>query len=92
MIAGKNQWTMVSKQNNESGERPSLLHPSLSLQGEIGMEGPHSLLVMCVSVEKQTLDHIWYRERACQKNQHVMNFQTTKNKLVAIHSSQGKDT
>ena len=65
-----------SKQNNGSGERPSLLHPSLSLQAEIGMGGPHSLLAMYESAEKQTPDHIWYRGRARQKNQHVVIFQT----------------
>ena len=37
-----------SKQCNGSGERPSVLHPSLSLQAEIGMEGPHSLLAKYV--------------------------------------------
>ena len=51
------------------------------------MGGPHSVLAMYVSVEKQTLNHIWYRGRARQKNQHV-NFQTT---LVAVHSSPGED-
>ena len=58
------------------------LLPSLLLQGEIGMEGPHSLLAMYVSAEMQTLDHIWYRGRARQKNQHVVNFQTTEDKLL----------
>ena len=86
------QRTIVAcKQNNESGERPPLLRPSLSLQAEIGIGGPHSLLAIYVSVEKQTLDHIWYRGRARQKNQHVMNFQTTENKLVAVPSSPGED-
>ena len=55
------------------------------------MEGPRSLLAICASAEKQTLDHIWYRGRARQKKQHVVNFQTTENKLVALHSSQGED-
>ena len=80
-----------SKQNNDRGEIPYLIHPSLSLQAEIGMEGPHSQLAMYVSAEKQTLDLIWYRGRARQKNQHVVNFQTTEKKLVALHSSQGED-
>ena len=55
------------------------------------MGGPHSLLAMDVSVEKQTLDHIWYRGRARQKNQHVVNFQTTENKLIAMWSSKDED-
>ena len=40
------------KQNNESGERPSLLHLSLSLEAEISMGEPHSLLALYVSAEK----------------------------------------
>ena len=80
-----------SKQNNESGERPSLLHPSLSIQADIGMGEPHSLLTMYVSAEKQILDHIWYLGRARQKNQHAVNFQTTGNKLVAVYSSKEED-
>ena len=73
-----------SKQNNGSRERPSLLHPSLSLQAEIGMGGPHSLLAMYVSAEKQTLDHIWYQGWARHKK-HV-NFQTTEiSQLPFIH-------
>ena len=54
------------------------------------MGGPHSLLAKYVSAEKQILDHIWYQGRARQKNQHVVNFQTTENKLVAVHSSPGE--
>ena len=56
------------------------------------MGEPHSLLAMYVSVEKQTFDHDWYQGKACQKNQHVVNFQTTENKLVAVHLSPGEDT
>ena len=59
------------------------------------MGGPHSLLAMYVSAEKQTIDHIWYRGRARKKkkkkNQHVVNFQTTENKLSAILSLQDED-
>ena len=55
------------------------------------MEGPHSLLAMYVSAEKQTFDQIWYRGRARQKNQHVVNFQTTEDKMVAVYSSRDED-
>ena len=58
-------------------ERPSL-SPTLSLQGDVAVGGPHSLLAMRVSAEKQTFNHIWYlggnRQR---KNQHMVIFQTT---------------
>ena len=57
----------------------------------MGMGGPHSLLAMCVSVGRQAFNHIWYRGRARQENQHVVNFQTTEGDLVAIHSSLGED-
>ena len=55
----------------------------------MGVGESHSLLAMYVSAEKQTFDQDWYRGRAPHppKNQHVVNFQTTENKLVAIHSS-----
>ena len=55
------------------------------------MGGPYSLLAMYVSAEKQTLDHIWYWGRARQKNQHMVNFQTTENKLVAVYSPRDED-
>ena len=48
-----------SKQNNGKRGRLSL-PPSLLLQGDMGMEEPHSLLAMYVSAEKQTSDHDWY--------------------------------
>ena len=93
MVAGRNQWTIVVSWIDRGRGCLSLsLPPSQLLQGEIGMEGPHSLLAMCASVEKQTLDHIWYRGRARQKNQHMVNFQTTKNKLVAVYSLRDEDT
>ena len=53
-----------SKQNNGKKGRFSL-HPSLFLQGDMG--GPHSLLAMCASVEKQFCDYDWYQERNCKK-------------------------
>ena len=57
------------------------------------MGGPHSLLAKCVSAGRQAFDHDWYRGRARKKkkNQRVVNFQTTGNKLVAVHSSQDED-
>ena len=72
-------------------EAVSLPPPFLWLQGDIGVGEPHYLLAMYVSAEKQTFDHDWYRGRAHQKNQYVVNFQTTENKLVAVHSSSGED-
>ena len=65
-----------SKQNN--GKRGHLsLPPSLSLQGDMSVGEPHSLIAMYVSAEKQTFNHDCCRGRARQKNQHVVNFQTT---------------
>ena len=49
MIAGKNQRTIVVSRIVEAGEVISL-SPSLVLQGEVGIEGPHSLLTMCAPV------------------------------------------
>ena len=42
-------------QDSGSGRGCLSLAPSLSLQGEIGMWGPHSLLAMYVSAERQIL-------------------------------------
>ena len=77
--------------DDSSGRGCLPLPPSLSLQGDMGVGEPHSLLAMYVSAEKQTLDHIWYRGRAHQKNQHMVNFQTMENKLVGIYSSRDED-
>ena len=79
-----------SKQNNGNTDCLSF-PPSQSLQGDVGVGGPHSLLAMCVSVGKQAFDRIWYRGRTRQENQHVVNFQTTEDRLVAIHSSPLED-
>ena len=55
-----------SKQNN--GKRGHFSLPlSLSLQGDMGMGEPPSLLAMYVSAEKETFDHDCYRGRARQK-------------------------
>ena len=80
-----------SKQNN--GKKDCLsLPPSQSLQGDVGVGRPNSLLAICVSVGRKAFDHIWYRGRAHQKkNQQVVNFQTIEDKLVAVHSSPGED-
>ena len=58
---------------------------------ELGMGEPHSLLAMYVSVEKQTLDHDWYRERNPQKRPTDGEFSNYRNELVAVYSSQGED-
>ena len=79
-----------SKQNNGKNDCLSL-PPSQSLLGDVGVGGVHCLLAMCVSVGRQAFDHIWYQGRACQENQHVGDFQTTEDKLVAVHSSLGED-
>ena len=50
--------------------------PSLSLQGDMGMGKPHSILAMYVSAEKQIGDHDWYQRRNRQ-DQHVVNFKTS---------------
>ena len=70
---------------------PSLLPPFLWLQGDVGVGGPHSLLAMCVSAGRQAFNYDWYQGRPRQKNQHVVNFQTMENKLVAVHSLLGED-
>ena len=56
IIAGKNQWTIVTSKNYRIVEVRETISPSptLSLQGDVGMGGPHSLLAMYVSVERQT--------------------------------------
>ena len=78
-------------QNSRSGERPSFLHPSLSLQGEIGMEGPHSLLAMCASVEKQIPLTIFGKEEETAKGKiNVVTFQTMEIR-VAVYSSRDED-
>ena len=79
-----------SKQNN--GKKDSLsLPPSQSLQGDVGVGSPHSLLAMCVSAGRQALDYIWYRGRDRPENQHEVNFQTAEDKLVAVYSSGDED-
>ena len=59
------------------------------LQGEIGMEGPNSLLAMCASAENQIpRPYLVLRKSPLKKkNHHVVNFQTTEDKLVAMWSS-----
>ena len=90
MVTGKNLRTIVvsriMKRKTVSLSPP----PIQSLQGDVGVGGIHSLLAMCVSAGRQVFDHIWYWRRARQKNQHVGNFQTMENKLVAVHSSPGE--
>ena len=55
-----------SKQNNGKRGRFSL-HSSQLLQGDMSMGGPHSLLAICGSAEKQTFHHDWYRGRNAKK-------------------------
>ena len=59
------------------------------------MEGPHSLLAMCASAEKQIPQpYLILRKSPPQKkkkNQHMKNFQTTEDKLVAVYSSREED-
>ena len=43
------------------------LSPSLSLQGDMGVREPHSLLAMYVSAEKQIFEHDWFQGGARQK-------------------------
>ena len=64
-------------QNSGSGKAVSP-PPSLLLQGDMGIGGPHSLLAMCTSAEKQIWDYVWYwgRNHQKKKRQHVVNFQT----------------
>ena len=47
------------KQNNGKRGRLSL-HTSLSLQGDMGMGEPHSLLAIYALAERQTCDHDRY--------------------------------
>ena len=58
MVASKNQQTIIV---SRIMEREALsLPPSLSLQYDMGLGEPHSLLAIYVSVEKQTIDHDGY--------------------------------
>ena len=66
---------------------PSLSSP-LSLQGDMGMGEPLSLLAIYASVETV----MGTEEETAKKKKHVVNFQTTETKLVAVYSSQGEDT
>ena len=79
-----------NKHNNGKRGRFSL-HPSLLIQGDMGMGRPHSLLNVYASAERQTCDYDGYWE-GNRQNHHVMNFQTTETKLVAVYSSQDEDT
>ena len=67
-------------------EAVSLTHP-LSLQGEIGMWGPHSLLAIYVSMERQTPWPYLVLRKSPPPKKNVANFQTTEDKLVAMWSS-----
>ena len=77
MVTGKNQRMDYSSMQNNGKKDCLSLPPSQSLQGDVGVGGPHSLLAMCISAGRQAFDHIWYQERADQENQHMVNFQTT---------------
>ena len=79
------QWTIVVSKNyrmKEVGEAVSP-SPSLLLQGDMGMGGSHSLLVMYILTERQTRNHDWYRGKNSQKSTRG-NFSNYGNKLVAI--------
>ena len=79
-LSGRQRTIVVSK-NYRIVEVGEAVYPSssLSLQGDMGMGEPHSLLAMYVSAEKQTFDHDghWGRNRKKKKSQHVVIFQTT---------------
>ena len=81
----------ISKQNNGSRDRLSftpLYHYKVRQACK-----DLTLYQPCMCQRRgRTFDHIWYWGRARQENQHVVNFQSTEDKLVAIHSSPGEDT
>ena len=76
---------------SERGSLSLSLPPSLSLQGDMGMGGPHSLLAMCASAETQTPSTIFGTEEEPTKKKYEVNFQTTEDKLVAVYSSRDED-
>ena len=60
MVASKNQrMLVVSRIMEREAVSPP---PSLSLQGVVGVEGPHSLLAMCVLAGRQAFDHDCYQK------------------------------
>ena len=61
-------------QNSGSGRVRLSFTPSQSLQGDMVMGEPHSLLAMYVSAEQQNFDHEGKNRR---RSQHVVNLQTT---------------
>ena len=66
---------------------PCLLHPSPSLQGDVGMGGPHSLLAMYVSAERHM---IGTEKETAKKGQHVVDFQTTEIGYLPFIHHRGK--
>ena len=62
-------WCSRQELQNGGGGRDRLsFTPPLSLQGKIVMGGPHSLLAMYASVEKQISDHDWYQGKTAKAN------------------------